>query len=246
MTARLQGYVPAVVSEQMLAESTVPQLQQRQRQQQQHNVVAPAELCRKRVPLHQGVGLVKLCLPDYAATAPHDDSQSTQQRSALRMLVAKYADWPFGCLWPESPASQPPPLPSRSPSPTSLSKTDPFPLIPAAQPAQKALPSQPRHTHAGETLPGQTPQPPAVESDAALPMKRAVPPSVTRLEAASRSSGKQAPKRVLDPLVARSAYGKRSRDAEPLSGQLDGRRRCEHTPLLALAPKICHTLCGLT
>lgn len=240
--ARLQGYVPAVVSKQMLAELTAPQLHH----QQQHNVVAHAELCRKRVPLHQGVGLVKLCLPDYAATAPHDDSQSTQQRSALRMLVAKYADWPFGCLWPESPASQPPPLPSRSPSPTSLSKTDPFPLIPA----QKALPSQPRHTYAGETLPGQTPQPPAVESDAGLPMNHAMPPSVARMEAAHRSSGNQAPKRVLDPLVARSAldraYGKRSRDAEPLSGQLGGRRRCEHTPLLALALKIWHTLCVLT
>jgi len=188
------------------------------------------------VPLHQGVGLVKLRIPDAAPDACLDRDQSSQQHGAPPFLVAKYADWPFTCLWPESPASQPPPLPSRSPSPMSFSKTDPSP------PKSSAPSNKQRHIVPDQQ--GMLSQQPAFEWSAApaaavVTKGQSELPSATGLKVVARSAERQAPKRLLDPFVGNKAlarpYAKVSRDAEPHAEQVDSRHRCAPATLLASA-----------
>ena len=180
-----------------------------------------AEPVRKRVPLHQGMGLVKLNIPDQTPDITLHHSHSSQQHLAAPMLMAKYADWPFTCLWPESPASQPPPLPSRSPSPMSFLNTDPSPPKSAAQQAPKVLPLHPGSSQDQ----GKLPQQPADDSPGAVPAAGLpkdhleLPIPTAGLRAAPRSAEKQAPKRLLDPSVGHSGldppFVKRCRSAQP-------------------------------
>ena len=56
---------------------------------------------RPRVPLHEGVGLVKLDITD----SPFSKKDSSARRAVhspdeAMQLKAKYAAWPFKCLWP--------------------------------------------------------------------------------------------------------------------------------------------------
>ena len=219
-------------------------------QQQQPIGSVRAEPVRKHVPLHQGKGLVKLRIPDAAPDASLDCDQFFQQRGAPPFLVAKYADWPFTCLWPESPASQPPPLPSRSPSPMSFSKTD------SSSPKSSA-PSHKQRQSAPDQQ-GMLPQQPALELSAA-PAAAVVTKDQSDLPSTGpkvvpRSAERQAPKRLLDPTVGNKApplpYAKKSRDAEPHTEQASGRHRCAPATLLAsVACKLhrrCNTSCSVT
>ncbi len=213
-------------------------------QQQQPTRAVHAKPVRKHVPLHQGIGLVKLQIPDAALDASVDCDQFSQQHGAPPFLVGKYADWPFSCLWPESPASQPPPLPSRSPSPISFSKTDPSPPKSSA-PGHKQRQSAPDQQ-------GMLPQQPASELSAA-PAAAVVTkdlsdlPSATGLKVVSRSAERQAPKRLLDPTVGNKAparpYAKMSGDAELHAEHAGSRHRCASATLLASAACKLHRMC---
>ncbi|DBB13720.1 TPA: hypothetical protein ACH3X3_000731 [Trebouxia sp. C0006] len=203
-------------------------------QQQQPTRPVHAEPVRKHVPLHQGIGRVKLRIPDADPDAAVDCDQFSQQHGAPPFLVAKYADWPFTCLWPENPASQPPPLPSRSPSPMSFSKTDPSPPKSSA-PSHKQRQSAPDHQ-------GMLPQQPASELSAApaaavMTKNQSDLPSATGLKVVPRSAERQAPKRLLDPTVGNKApahpYATKSRDAELHAEHAGGRHRGDSRPTSA-------------
>ena len=168
---------------------------------------------RVRIPLHKGVGLVKLCIP---AGPQSGFDRRPPQDAAVPLLVAKYSAWPFACLWPESPPSQPPPLPSQSPSPSP-------PPMPPTHPVPSHRPSdtQPART-VSRHVPHGT-EPVAGAADFHRPAA-AVPQAQTAVAAtAHRPFGKQAPKVLLDPSVGPfQPASKRQRGAVSVSPD-DGR-----------------------
>lgn len=166
---------------------------------------------RVRIPLHKGVGLVKLCIP---AGPQSGSDRRPPQDAAVPLLVAKYSAWPFTCLWPESPQSQPPPLPSQSPSPPPMPPTHP-------EPSHRPSDTQPARTVSRHVLHGT--EPVAGAADFHRPAA-AVPQAQTAVAAtAHRPFGKQAPKVVLDPSVGPfQPASKRQRGAVSVSPD-DGR-----------------------
>ena len=143
---------------------------------------------RVRVPLHKGVGLVRLCIP-----AEPPKKLDRPRQDAAPLLVAKYSAWPFTCLWPESPPSQPPPLPSQSPSPS------PPPMPPRNRdPSHRPSDTQPGRTASKLVADGfkhVAAAPDAYRAAAALPQTAPAAVAATAL----RPSGKQAPKVLIEP-----------------------------------------------
>ena len=136
---------------------------------------------RVRVPLHKGVGLVRLCI----SAEPLKGSDRLQQ-DAAPLLVAKYSAWPFTCLWPESPPSQPPPLPSQSPSPPPMPPTN-------RDPSHRPFTTQPGRRVSQLVADG-------VKHVAAAPDSHKAATAVPQTaQTALRPSGKQAPKVLIEP-----------------------------------------------
>ena len=178
-----------------LVSQAASQHQQLQGSMSPHQQQSQSTPARVRVPLHKGVGLVRLCIP---AGPPKEPDRS--QQDAAPLLVAKYSAWPFTCLWPESPPSQPPPLPSQSPSPSP----------PPMPPRNRDLSHRPSDTQAVRTVS----EPVAdgtnlavAASDSHRPAA-ALPQTAQAAVAATahRPSGKQAPKVLIEPTFGKSAF----------------------------------------
>ena len=161
-------------------------------QQQQPQQLPP----RVRVPLHRGVGLVRLCIP---AGLPKGSDPPPQDAAPL--LVTKYSAWPFTCLWPESPTSQPPPLPSQSPSPDpSPPPMPPRNWDPSHKPSN-AQAGRKASQHVADRTKHVAAAPDAHTATAASPQRAQAAMPAT----AHRPSGKQAPKVLIDPTYVSSA-----------------------------------------
>ncbi|KAL3148324.1 hypothetical protein ABBQ38_013787 [Trebouxia sp. C0009 RCD-2024] len=208
-------------------------------QQQTHCSISPPRQqaepppARVRVPLHKGVGLVRLCIS--AGPQTGSDGDKPQQGAAASWLVAKYAAWPFTCLWPESPPSQPPPLPSQSPSPPPMPPSN-------TGPAHRQPPTQQADTASQHVAYGTDPAVlSASHAPAAAATQQALAGSVAAAGTVDRPSGKQAPKVLVEPTFVNSAWeggllqpaSKRHRGAlsvSPDDGRLGAQRASSRTP----------------
>ena len=197
----LPQQLPAHLPKQLPPKGQPPRSRAASQHQQLQGSISPCQQqprqvpARVRVPLHKGVGLVKLCIPD---GVPKESA--TLQQDAAPLLVAKYSAWPFTCLWPESPPSQPPPLPSQSPSPS--------PSPPPMPPRNRNPSHQPCNTQAARTLPQRVADGSHHQAAAASEAHRAAAalPQTTQVAAPShRPSGKQAPKVLIEPSFVTSA-----------------------------------------
>ena len=163
----------------------------------------PRPVPRKTVPLHKGVGLVRLCIPDATPHDPDKLQQTAIRHDGVLPLLAKYSAWPFTCLWPESPPSQPPPLPSRSPTvsprPPSMPAAVYEPRLRAEDtPAARSLSTNGPSHHTQQEQRAVAGNPEAAAASAALPGPPVVRP-------AHRASARQAPKHFIDPSLSQSA-----------------------------------------
>lgn len=196
---QLPAQVPLQLPSQLPAPGHAPMSQRAAQQQQAQGSISPAlqeaeqRASRVWVPLHKGVGLVRLCISAEPNTGSHSNKPQ-QGAPASPWLVSKYAAWPFTCLWPESPPSQPPPLPSRSPSP---------PPIPPSNtghgPTHRQPHTQPATVISQRMAYGMDPQgfqaPSAAEQQASASVAGSI----------HRPSGKQAPKVLMEPDFGNSA-----------------------------------------